>query len=61
MLNPEVAQARLKEYKVDDWLATRLKQLVKLAPALRQIGCGVLGYDEQGQQIKVNNAAVISR
>jgi hypothetical protein len=59
MLNPEIAQARLKEYKVDDWLATRLKQLVKLAPALRQIGFGVLGYDEQSQQIKVNNAAVI--
>jgi hypothetical protein len=30
MLNPEIAQARLKEYQIADWQKIRLEELVKL-------------------------------
>jgi Family of unknown function (DUF5724)/Domain of unknown function (DUF4132) len=59
MLNPEFAQARLKEYKVDDWLKTRLQSFKKLSPELSKIGCGVFGYDEKGQEIKSDNTYIL--
>jgi hypothetical protein len=52
MLNPEIAQACLKEYQVTDWQATRLDRLVKLPAKLRSIGCGIFGHDDKGKPFK---------
>ncbi len=52
MLNPEVAQARLKEYQITDWQATRLAKLIKLPAKLRSIGCGIFGHDDKGKSIR---------
>ncbi len=56
MLNPEIAQARLKEFQVTDWLTNRLAKLVKLPPKLRSIGCGILAHDESGKQVKSDDS-----
>jgi hypothetical protein len=55
MLNPEIAQARLKEYQVADWQATRLAQLAKLPPKLRSIGYGIFGHNNNGKPIGSHN------
>jgi hypothetical protein len=52
MLNSEIAQARLKEYEVDNWQAIRLDRLLKLSPQLRSIGCGIFAHDDTGKQVK---------
>ena len=52
MLNPEIAQARLKEYQVDNWQAIRIDRLLKLSPPLRSIGCGIFAHDDNGIQVK---------
>jgi hypothetical protein len=52
MLNPEIAQARLKEYQVTDWQVVRIAKLVKLPAKLRSIGCGIFGDDDRGKPIK---------
>jgi Family of unknown function (DUF5724)/Domain of unknown function (DUF4132) len=52
MLNPEIAQARLKEYQIADWQAIRLDRLVKLPAKLRSIGCGIFGHDDKGKPIE---------
>jgi hypothetical protein len=57
MLNPEIAQARLKEYQITDWQATRLAKLVKLPAKLRSIGCGIFGHDDKGKPIRSENPA----
>ena len=46
MLNPEIAQARLKEYQVTDWQPVRLAKLAKLSAKLRSIGYGILAHDD---------------
>jgi Family of unknown function (DUF5724)/Domain of unknown function (DUF4132) len=54
MLNPEIAQARLKEYQVTDWLPVRLAKLVKLPAKLRSIGYGILAHDETETPVKID-------
>jgi hypothetical protein len=54
MLNPEIAQARLKEYQVTDWQAVRLAKLAKLPAKLRSIGYGILAHDEAGIPVKID-------
>jgi hypothetical protein len=54
MLNPEIAQARLKEYQVTDWQAVRLAKLAKLPAKLRSIGYGILAHDETGTPVKID-------
>jgi Family of unknown function (DUF5724)/Domain of unknown function (DUF4132) len=60
MLNPEIAQARLKEYQVTDWQPVRLAKLAKLPaklPAkLRSIGYGILAHDETGNPVKISDS-----
>jgi hypothetical protein len=57
MLNPEIAQARLKEYQITDWQKIRLAQLVKLPAKLRSIGCGIFGHDDNGKPFKRDDSA----
>jgi Family of unknown function (DUF5724)/Domain of unknown function (DUF4132) len=59
MLNPEFAQARLKEYQVANWLKTRLQQLAKLPKPLNEIGCGIFGSHENGQETKSDDNYVL--
>jgi Family of unknown function (DUF5724)/Domain of unknown function (DUF4132) len=62
MLNPEIAQARLKEYQVHDWLETLLAKLGKLPAKLRSIGYGLLAHDETGTPVKIdyyNHSSII--
>jgi hypothetical protein len=54
MLNPEIAQARLKEYQVTDWQSVRLAKLAKLPAKLRSIGYGILAHDDKGNPVKVD-------
>ncbi len=54
MLNPEIAQARLKEYQVTDWQPIRLAKLAKLPAKLRSIGYGILAHDETGTPVKID-------
>jgi Family of unknown function (DUF5724)/Domain of unknown function (DUF4132) len=54
MLNPEIAQARLKEYQVGNWQAVRLEKLLKLPAKLRSIGYGILAHDEAGNPVKID-------
>jgi Family of unknown function (DUF5724)/Domain of unknown function (DUF4132) len=54
MLNPEIAQARLKEYQVTDWQPVRLAKLAKLTAKLRSIGYGILAHDETGTPVKID-------
>jgi Family of unknown function (DUF5724)/Domain of unknown function (DUF4132) len=54
MLNPEIAQARLKEYQVTDWQPDRLAKLAKLPAKLRSIGYGILAHDETGTPVKID-------
>jgi hypothetical protein len=54
MLNPEIAQARLKEYQVTDWQPVRLAKLAKLPAKLRSIGYGILIHDDKGNPVKVD-------
>jgi hypothetical protein len=56
MLNPEIAQARLKEYQVTDWQPVRLAKLAKLPAKLRSIGYGILAHDETGTSIKISDS-----
>jgi Family of unknown function (DUF5724)/Domain of unknown function (DUF4132) len=56
MLNPEIAQARLKEYEIKEWQSQCLAKLIKLPKELRSIGCNLLSHDETGQPIKSDNA-----
>jgi hypothetical protein len=57
MLNPEIAQARLKEYQIADWQKIRLDRLVKLPAKLRSIGCGIFGHDDNGKPFKRDDSA----
>ncbi len=57
MLNPEIAQARLKEYQITDWQTIRLAKLVKLPAKLRSIGCGIFGHDDKGKPFKRDESA----
>jgi HEAT repeat protein len=54
MLNPEIAQARLKEYQVTDWQPVRLAKLAKLPAKLRSIGYGILAHDVAGTPVKID-------
>lgn len=54
MLNPEIAQARLKEYQVTDWQPVRLAKLAKLPAKLRSIGYGILAHDQAGKPVKID-------
>jgi hypothetical protein len=54
MLNPEIAQARLKEYQVTDWQPVRIAKLAKLPAKLRSIGYGILAHDEAGNPVKID-------
>jgi HEAT repeat protein len=54
MLNPEIAQARLKEYQVTDWQPVRLAKLAKLPAKLRSIGYGILAHDDKGNPVKID-------
>ncbi len=56
MLNPEIAQARLKEYQVTDWQPVRLAKLAKLPAKLRSIGYGILAHDETGTSVKISDS-----
>ena len=58
MLNPEIDQARLKEYQVADWQKIRLEKLVKLPAKLRSIGCGIFGHDDKGNPFKRDDSAI---
>uniref|UniRef100_UPI0025D0EAF3 DUF5724 domain-containing protein n=1 Tax=Chamaesiphon sp. GL140_3_metabinner_50 TaxID=2970812 RepID=UPI0025D0EAF3 len=57
MLNPEIAQARLKEYQIANWQTDRIAKLIKLPAELRSIGCGIFGHDDKGKQIKRDDSA----
>ncbi len=57
MLNPEIAQARLKEYQIANWQTDRIAKLVKLPAKLRSIGCGIFGHDDKGKPIKRDDSA----
>ncbi len=62
MLNPEIAQARLKEHQVANWLAVRLEKLLQLPVNLRSIGYGILAHDDKGNPVKIdyyNNSSII--
>ena len=61
MLNPEIAQARLKEYQVTDWQKIRLEKLLKLPAKLRSIGCGIFGHDDNGKLFKRDDSAISDR
>ena len=54
MLNPEIAQARLKEYQVTDWQPVRLAKLAKLPAKLGSIGYGILAHDQAGNPVKID-------
>jgi Family of unknown function (DUF5724)/Domain of unknown function (DUF4132) len=56
MLNPEIAQARLKEYQVTDWQPVRLAKLAQLPAKLRSIGYGILAHDEAGNPVKISDS-----
>jgi HEAT repeat protein len=56
MLNPEIAQARLKEYQVTDWQPARLAKLAKLPAKLRSIGYGILAHNEAGTPVKISDS-----
>ena len=56
MLNPEIAQARLKEYQVTDWQPVRLTKLAKLPVKLRSIGYGILAHDQTGNPVKISDS-----
>ncbi|WP_309739107.1 HEAT repeat domain-containing protein, partial [Chamaesiphon sp. OTE_20_metabat_361] len=57
MLNPEIAQARLKEYQLANWQTDRINKLIKLPAKLRSIGCGIFGDDDTGKPIKRDDSA----
>ena len=56
MLNPEIAQARLKEYQVTDWQPIRLAKLAKFPVKLRSIGYGILAHDQAGNPVKISDS-----
>jgi hypothetical protein len=56
MLNPEIAQARLKEYQVTDWQPVRLAKLAKLPAKLRSIGYGILAHNKAGTPVKIGDS-----
>jgi hypothetical protein len=49
MLNPEVAQAQLKQIFNKDWRSQHLQQILKLPSSLASVGYGLLGHNEDGK------------
>jgi Family of unknown function (DUF5724)/Domain of unknown function (DUF4132) len=49
MLNPESAQAQLKEIFNKDWRSHRLQQFSKLPRSLASVGYGLLGHNDDGK------------
>lgn len=49
MLNPEAAQAQLKQLFNPDWRSQHLQQIAKLPPPLAAVGYGLLGHNEDGR------------
>jgi hypothetical protein len=49
MLNPESAQAQLKEIFNKDWRSHRLQQIAALPQALASVGYGLLGHNDDGK------------
>ena len=48
MLNPEVAQARLKQVYDKNWRSLRLQHIADLPDSIRPIAYGLLGCDAEG-------------
>jgi hypothetical protein len=49
MLNPEAAQAQLKQIFNKDWRSHRLQQFSNLPQALASVGYGLLGHNDGGK------------